>query len=297
LKGILLVNLGTPAAPTPEAVKRYLAEFLSDRRVVKLPRVLWLPLLHGVILRRRPANSAEKYRLIWMPEGSPLAVHTARQARLLAEQTGRQVEYAMRYGEPSVANTLKKMKNELSVVPLYPQYSESTTASVADVVPPGVRMVEHFHDHPGYIGALAASVRRHWRSHGRAPQLVMSFHGLPKRGSERYETECRATARLLAERLELQASQWRVTFQSRFGYAPWLEPYTEPTLRELARAGASRVDVFCPGFVSDCLETLEEIGIAGRKAFLDEGGREFHLIPCLNESPEWIAALAEIASL
>jgi ferrochelatase len=271
-------------------VRRYLAEVLGDPRVVKLPRWLWLPILHWIVLKTRPRRSAEKYAQIWLPEGSPLAVHTARQAKLLGEKTGLKVAYAMRYGEPSIARALRELQDPL-VVPLYPQYSESTTASVADVLPPGVRMIEHFHHDPGYIAALAASVRRHWERHGRGERLVMSFHGLPKKGSERYEKECRTTARLLAGTLK---TEYLVTFQSRFGYAEWLQPYTEPTLEGLAKTNP-RVDVLCPGFVCDCLETLEEIGIAARRAFLDAGGREFYLVSCLNESPDWIDALAALA--
>lgn len=275
-------------------MRRYLAEFLSDPRVVKLPRWLWLPILHGAVLRTRPAKSAEKYAQIWMPEGSPLAVHTKRQAELLREKTGLPVEYAMRYGEPSIGAALERLQDPL-VIPLYPQYSESTTASVADALPRGVAMVEDFHDHPAYIAALAANLRRHWQEHGRGPLLVMSFHGLPKRDAFRYETQCHATAELLATELRLEPQQWRVTFQSRFGHAEWLQPYTEPTLKALAKAGLQRVDVVCPGFVCDCLETLEEIGIAARRAFLAAGGREFYLASCLNESSEWIEALAELA--
>ena len=292
MNSVLLVNLGTPAAPTPEAVRAYLAEFLSDPRVVKLPRLLWLPILHSIVLRTRPAKSAEKYAQVWTPEGSPLAVHTARQARLLGEQMRIPVAYAMRYGQPAIPLALERLDDPV-VVPLYPQYSESTTATVADLLPPGVRMIEHFHDHPAYIAALAANVRRYWEAHGRGGRLLMSFHGLPKRGSERYEAECRATAALLAQALKVD--RYLVTFQSRFGYAEWLRPYTEPTLRELAAQGVERVDVVCPGFVSDCLETLEEIGIAARKAFVGAGGRELRLVPCLNESPEWISALEQIA--
>ncbi|MGH8733388.1 MAG: ferrochelatase, partial [Burkholderiales bacterium] len=181
------------------------------------------------------------------------------------------------------------------VIPLYPQYSDSTTASVGDKLPPGVPMVETFYDHPGYIGALAANVQRHWQEHGRGALLLMSFHGLPKSAAFTYETQCRATARLLAKELQLNPEEWKVTFQSRFGYAEWLRPYTEPTLVALAAAGVRRVDVVCPGFVADCLETLEEIGIAARRAFLAAGGREFHVVRCLNESAEWISALAQIA--
>jgi ferrochelatase len=289
-----LVNLGTPSAPTPGAVRAYLAEFLSDPRVVPLPRLLWLPILHGVVLRKRPRQSAEKYRQIWTPEGSPLAVHTARQARLLAERMKVPVAFAMRYGEPSIAATLARLEDPV-VVPLYPQYAESTTGSVLDVLPPGTAVVREFHAHPAYIAALAANVRRHWTRHGRAPLMLMSFHGLPKRGAGHYEQQCRATAALLARALELGDAEWRVTFQSRFGYARWLEPYTELTLVNLALGGGERVDVVCPGFVADCLETLEELGIRARAKFLEAGGRELQLVECLNEAPEWIEALAQIS--
>jgi len=313
--GILLVNLGTPAAPTTAAVRRYLAEFLSDPRVVEIPRALWLPILHGAILSVRPARSARKYAEIWSPEGSPLAVHTARQAALLGAALGAQapeVVHAMRYGEPSVGAGLDRLRaagcDRILVVPLYPQYAASTTASTCDAVGawlararnvPELRLVKHFHDHPAYVTALAAGVRRHWDAHGRGARLVMSFHGLPRFALERgdpYHCECQATGRLLAEALGLAADQYVVTFQSRFGRAEWLQPYTEPTLIELARRGVGRVDVVCPGFVADCLETLEEIGIGGKRAFLANGGREFRLVPCLNEAPEWIDALAAICA-
>ena len=257
--------------------------------MVKLPRWLWLPILHFIVLKKRPALSAEKYAQVWTPEGSPLAVNTVRQAALLQEKMGVPVRYAMRYGLPKVR--LDGLADPV-VIPLYPQYAESTTESVRDVLPPGTRMIESFHDHPAYIAALAANVRRHWAKHARGERLVMSFHGLPKRGSSRYEAECRETARLLAERLN---TDYLVTFQSRFGYAEWLGPYTEPTLKELAAAGIKSVDVVCPGFVSDCLETLEEIGIAARRAFVAAGGSEMQLIACLNDCPEWINALQQIA--
>lgn len=226
-----------------------------------------------------------------MPEGSPLAVHTIRQAALLQEELGMPVKYAMRYGKPSIPTGLQDLPAPL-VIPLYPQYAESTTESVRDVLPPGTPMIEGFHDHPAYIAALASNVRRHWKEHGRGERLLMSFHGLPKKGAERYERECRETGRLLAAELKTEAF---VTFQSRFGYAPWLQPYTQPTLEELAHAGVRRVDVVCPGFVSDCLETLEELGITARRAFHAAGGAELGLIACLNESPQWIGALAQIA--
>jgi ferrochelatase len=278
-------------------VRAFLAEFLSDPRVVKLPRVLWRPILHGLVLRTRPSRSAEKYAAIWTAEGSPLALHTRRQAELLRSNFPElRVEYAMRYGEPTIAAALKKMDlRETTVLPLYPQYSESTTESIADVLPPGVRMIRDFHDHPAYIAALAANVRSHWDRDGGGETLLMSFHGLPKRGAQRYERQCRVTGMLLAAALGLKETQWKVTFQSRFGYAKWLQPYTEPTLVELAKSGAGRVDVVCPGFVSDCLETLEEIGIGARKRFLEAGGREFRLVSCLNELPAWIGALRLIA--
>jgi len=303
LKGVLLVNLGTPEAPTPAAVRRYLAEFLSDPRVVQLPRWLWLPVLHGFILRRRPQKSARKYALIWTPEGSPLAVHTRRQAALLKKfvpQNECVVEYAMRYGEPTIASGLAKLSgcNQVVVLPLYPQFSRSTTASIRDVIGPKIGMIENFHDHPAYIAALAAGVQRHWTAHGRSEKLVMSFHGLPQRAVDQgdpYRKHCLATAKILAGVLRLAPADYLVTFQSRFGAAKWLQPYTEPTLVLLARQGVRRVDVVCPGFVSDCLETLEEIAIEAKRAFLGAGGREFHALPCLNESPEWIVALEQIS--
>ncbi len=313
--GILLVNLGTPAAPTAAAVRRYLAQFLSDPRVVEIPRALWLPILYGVILTLRPARSARKYAEIWSPEGSPLAVHTARQSAQLRARLGEQapeVVHAMRYGEPSVDRGLDRLRaagcDRILVVPLYPQYAASTTASTYDAVGswlararnvPELRFVKHYHDDPGYIAALAQAVRRHWHAHGRGERVVMSFHGLPRFALERgdpYHCECQATGRLLAEALGLAPDQYVVTFQSRFGRAEWLQPYTEPTLIALARQGIGRVDVVCPGFVADCLETLEEIGIGAKQAFLANGGRQFQLIPCLNEAPEWIDALAAVCA-
>jgi protoporphyrin/coproporphyrin ferrochelatase len=284
-------------------VRSYLAEFLSDPRVVQLPRWLWLPILFGFILRTRPARSAKKYSAIWTAEGSPLAVHTRRQAALLKKFVPQQecaVEYAMRYGEPTIAAGLKKLSgcSQVVVVPLYPQFSRSTTESIRDVIGPKIAMVESFHDHPAYIAALAAGVQRHWAAHGKGARLVMSFHGLPKRSVDQgdpYQAQCIATAKILAGTLRLAPADYAVTFQSRFGAAEWLQPYTEPTLVEMAKQGVARVDVVCPGFVSDCLETLEEIGIEAKKAFLDAGGREFHALPCLNESPEWIVALEKIS--
>ncbi len=313
---VLLCNLGTPDAPTPAAVRRYLAEFLSDHRVVEIPRLLWLMILHGVILRTRPAKSARKYASIWTPEGSPLKVWTEKQTKLLRGYLGQRghtvtVHYAMRYGSPSVASVMDQLKAQgvtrVLVLPLYPQYSATTTASVADAVyawaqrtrhVPELRFVNRYHDDPGYIAALAKRVEDHWMSHGRPDKLLLSFHGVPRRTlalGDPYHCECLKTARLLGERLRLGKDDMVVTFQSRLGRAEWLQPYTEPTLIALAQKGIKRVDVLCPGFTSDCLETLEEIDQEGRAAFLQAGGQEFNYLPCLNDQHEWIAALAAVA--
>ncbi len=309
---VLLVNLGTPDAPTAADLRRYLAEFLSDPRVVEIPRLLWLALLHGVILRIRPAKSAAKYASIWTVEGSPLLVWTRRQTdalqrRMASRGSSVLVRTAMRYGQPSVARVLDELKVEgvdrVLVVPLYPQYAAATTASVFDAVAqwslsvrrlPEFRFVNHYHDDPGYIDALAQSVERHWASEGRAGKLVMSFHGIPARSltlGDPYFCECHKTARLLAERLGLSPDEHVVTFQSRLGRAKWLEPYTEPTLTSLASQGLKRADVICPGFAADCLETLEEIAQEARDAFLEAGGESFHYIPCVNTDERWIQAL------
>jgi ferrochelatase len=313
---VLLCNLGTPDAPTVPALRRFLAEFLSDRRVVEIPRLLWMLILHAVILRVRPARSAKKYATIWTPEGSPLTLWTQKQATLLAGYLGERghrvlVRPAMRYGEPSMSAVLDQLKADgvtrLLVLPLYPQYSGTTTASTIDAVCqwalnvrnlPEMRFVNHYHDDPGYIAALAKRVSGHWLAHGRPDRLVLSFHGVPKRTltlGDPYHCECMKTARLLGERLGLSDDRLMVTFQSRLGRAEWLQPYTEPTLVELARRGVARVDVMCPGFVSDNLETLEEINQEAREAFMDAGGKEFHHIACLNDQHEWIAALTDIA--
>jgi ferrochelatase len=316
---VLLVNLGTPDEPTPAALRRYLAEFLSDPRVVEIPRALWWLILHGVILRVRPAKSAAKYASIWTPDGSPLAAWTARQATLLRGYLGERghlaatllVRHAMRYGRPSIASVLDELKaanaTRILVLPLYPQYAAATTASVNDSVmtwmgqqrrQPELRFVNHYHDDTGYIGALAQRVRNHWQTHGRGERLVLSFHGVPERSlhlGDPYHCECHVTARLLGERLGLAKGELIVTFQSRFGKAKWLTPYTEPTLVALARQGSKRVDVMCPGFSADCLETLEEINKEARAAYLAAGGETFHYIPCLNDQHDWIAALASIA--
>ncbi len=314
---ILLVNLGTPDAPTAPALRRYLKQFLSDPRVVEIPRPIWWLILNGIILNLRPAKSAKKYESIWTADGSPLRFHTERQAKLLKGYLGNVgkpllVEYAMRYGRPSVADTLDKLKlagaRRIVIVPMYPQYAASSTASVFDDVAawvqvtrnvPELRFVRSFPDHAGYIAALAASVREHWQANGRADKLVMSFHGIPKRSVDQgdpYLQECLTTGKLLGAALDLNADDFLITFQSRFGAAEWLQPYTQPTLEKIAQQGVKRVDVICPGFAADCLETIEEIGMECREAFLHKGGSEFRYIPCLNERPDWIAALAEIAT-
>ncbi len=313
---IVLVNLGTPDAPTSSAVRRYLKQFLSDPRVVEIPRLVWSPILHLAILPFRSGQSAAKYDAIWEEEGSPLRIHTERQARLLALALNRRghrvrVVHAMRYGNPGVPAVLRKLKEEgcdrILVLPAYPQYSGTTTASIFDAVfahyrqvrdVPELRFVKHYHDHEGYVRALRQSVLAHWEMAGLPEKLVMSFHGVPKRTLEQgdpYFHECQQTARLLAQSLGLSSEQYLVTFQSRFGKAEWLQPYTAPTLQQLARDGVRRVDVICPGFTSDCLETLEEIAMEVRQDFLRAGGSDFHYIPCLNEDDAWIAALAEIA--
>ncbi len=314
--GVLLVNLGTPDAPTASALRRYLKQFLSDPRVVEIPKLAWWPILYGLILPLRSSKSAQKYASIWSDDGSPLRVYTEKQTLLLdraLEQRGHdlRVAYAMRYGNPSLPTVLDRLKAEgcdrILVLPLYPQYSGTTTASAFDAVfghfgqvrnVPELRLVKDFHDHPAYIEALKQSVLRSWAANGWPDKLVLSFHGVPKRVIDRgdpYQEQCLKTARLLAARLGLEAEQYAVTFQSRFGKAEWLQPYTEPTLVKFAKAGVGRVDVLCPGFPADCLETLEEIAMEGRRAFLSAGGKVFHYIPALNEDTAWIAALADIA--
>jgi len=314
---VLLCNLGTPDTPTPSAVRRYLAQFLSDDRVVEIPRIAWWPILHGIILRTRPAKSAAKYATVWHPQdGSPLAHWTARQALLLRGWLGEAghsvlVRHAMRYGNPSIASQLDALKAEgatrILILPLYPQYSGTTTASVFDAVydwartqrhVPELRFVNRYHDDPAYIDALATRIEAHWRDNGRSAHLVMSFHGVPARTlqlGDPYHCESHKTGRLLAERLGLMPQQYTLTFQSRFGKAKWLEPYTEPTLIAMAQRGVQSVDVVCPGFTSDCLETLEEINQEAREAFLHAGGKVFAYIPCVNDSARWITALSAIA--
>jgi len=320
--GVLLVNLGTPDAPTPAAVRTYLAQFLADPRVVEIPPALWRPILHGAVLRTRPAKSAAKYALIWTKDGSPLAVHSVKQRSLLQGLVGQRlkaaglpadhvsIELAMRYGQPAIDRGLDKLRaggcDRILVVPLYPQYAASAAASVLDAVyayastrrrMPGLRAIDCFHDDAGYIKALAQNINDYWVRHGRPEKLVMSFHGVPRRTLDKgdpYHCQCQKTARLLVGELGLEPAQYAISFQSRFGRAAWLKPYTADTLADLGASGSRRVDVVCPGFVADCLETLEEIGIEGKRTFQAAGGKDFHVIPCLNEHPMWIAALADL---
>jgi ferrochelatase len=314
--GILLVNLGTPDAPTPHALRRYLDEFLSDPRVTEMPRWLWWLILHGIILRVRPRRSAKNYAKIWTEKGSPLfAISQAQQQALqkvIQQHTNSPIHIAlgMRYGQPSIEKALDELRQvhiqRLLILPLYPQYASSTTASVFDAVSdvlkkwrwlPDIRFISHYHDHPDYINALAQCIQRHWQQHGQPDKLLFSFHGIPKRfftAGDPYHCECHKTARLVAEKLALMQSNWQVVFQSRFGKEEWLKPYTDHTLEALAQAGTKHVDVICPGFSADCLETLEEIDQENRHLFLNAGGKVFHYIPALNDDEMHIQALLSL---
>jgi ferrochelatase len=314
--GILLVNLGTPDAPTPQAVRTYLREFLSDPRVVEMPRALWWLILNGIVLNTRPKKSAAKYASIWLPEGSPLRVHTEKQAVLLQGYLSQRtkapfvVEYAMRYGNPSIPDVLRKLKQQncqrILVVPMYPQYAASSTATAYDIVfaelqqmrnAPALRTIKSFHDDAGYIKALANNINEYWMKNGRPEKLLMSFHGLPRYTLDKgdpYHCECHKTGRLLAQELGLKTDQYTISFQSRFGKAEWLKPYTTATLKELGRQKIKHLDVVCPGFVADCLETLEEIALEAKTIFLNAGGRDYHCIPCLNERNDWMHALTDL---
>lgn len=314
--GVLLVNLGTPQAPTRRAVRRYLAEFLADPRIVEAPRWLWWLALHGVILRVRPARSARLYEKIWTPQGSPLQTGTRALAESLQNSLKRQrpgpilVRYAMRYGTPSIASVLRELAEvgvrRLLVLPLFPQYSGTTGASVLDAVGaelaawrwvPELRFVSDYHAEPRYIEALARSVEAHWQSHSRAQRLLLSFHGIPQRyfrAGDPYFCQCQATARALRERLDLGEDELSVAFQSRVGREAWLAPYTDQVLKALPKQGVRQVQVLCPGFAVDCLETLEEIALTNRSRFLAAGGERFEYIPALNASEDHVAALSEL---
>jgi len=309
--GVLLVNLGTPDAPTPRAVRRYLREFLSDRRVIDYPRWFWLPILHGVILRVRPNKSAHAYQQVWTDKGSPLLVNTNNLATALRPQLPNEVQLVvgMTYGEPSIKHALQQLQQasvrKLLVLPLYPQYSVSTAASVFDAVAkalkstfwlPELRFINSYHDNDYFITALAQSVKTHWQTHERN-HLLFSFHGLPQRylyQGDPYHCQCLKTARLLAEKLQLNATEWSVSFQSRVGREKWLGPYTDQTLLQYPKQGIKRVTVICPGFAVDCLETLEEIVIRNRADFIAAGGEQFDYIPALNSDAAQIELMSHL---
>ena len=314
--GVLVTNLGTPDAPTPRAVRRYLGEFLADPRVIEAPRWIWRLILHCVVLRIRPRRSARAYASIWTPEGAPLLVNSraiaeALDARWAGQRPGRvTVGLGMRYGEPSIPEALRGLRDagasRIVVLPLYPQYSGATGGSTFDAVAgtlagwrrvPALRLIDHYHDDPGYIDALAASIEAAWSEGGRPDRLLVSFHGLPRRyldAGDPYHCECRKTARLVAEKLGLAPERWLVAFQSRVGREEWLRPYTDETLVEWGREGLERVDVVCPGFSADCLETLEEIAIRGRESFVAAGGGHLRYIPALNAGRAHVDALANL---
>jgi ferrochelatase len=316
--GVLITNLGTPDAPEKGALKRYLKEFLSDPRVVEVPRLIWWCILNLVILNFRPKRSAHAYSTVWTEEGSPLMVHTKGQAAALAEGCKEKygddviVEYAMRYGKPAISTTLDKMLaagvRKLVVLPLYPQYSASTVASTFDAVAadfmqrrwmPELRFVTHYHDRPDFIAALAHKVEAHWQAHGKADKLIMSYHGIPRRyltNGDPYHCECYKTSRLLAEALGLEKNQYMTTFQSRFGREEWLKPYTDETLKGLPAQGVKSVQMICPGFSADCLETIEEIGVENRDYFMQAGGERYEYIAALNSDTKHIEVLLAMVS-
>lgn len=310
--GILLNNLGTPDAPTPGAVRRYLREFLSDRRVVNLPPLVWWPILNGIILTTRPRKSAHAYQRIWWQEGSPLLVISQRQLAALKQHFRDRDDLVfalgMRYGTPSMASALATLRDagvdRIIVLPLYPQYSSATAASTFDAMAttlkgwmalPDVSFVAQYHDRPWYPRAVAASIREAWAQRPAAERLLFSFHGMPKatlNAGDPYYHQCMASARMIAAELELPEERWQVTFQSRFGAQEWLKPYTDKTLEEWGRSGISSVDVVCPGFSADCLETLEEIEMLNHDTFLEAGGKSYNYIPALNDRPDHIEGLA-----
>ena len=313
---VLLVNLGTPTAPTATAVRPYLAQFLGDARVIDYRRWLWWLILHGVILRTRPARSARAYAKIWSQQGSPLRVYSEALAAALQSELDQRapgtlrVELAMRYGEPAVESTIARLQHSgvrrLLVLPLYPQYSATSTGSVIDAVadalkalrwPPELRLINDYHDDPGHIEALASSIEQWWSANGRGDKLLLSFHGIPERYAQLgdpYPEHCRTTARLLRERLQLDDTKLVMSFQSRVGRERWLHPYTDVTVRELATIGVKRLDVVCPGFAVDCLETLEEIAMQNRDFFLAAGGTALRYIPALNASSAQVDSLTAL---
>ncbi|MBT8099627.1 MAG: ferrochelatase [Gammaproteobacteria bacterium] len=314
--GVLLVNLGTPEAPTASAVRRYLAEFLWDPRVVEIPRPIWWLILHGFILRFRPARSAKAYAKIWTDDGSPLLLYSAELTDSIGHQlrsrlTGRtKTVLGMSYGSPSIPEALDELHaagvRRIVVLPLYPQYSGTTTGSVFDAVTsalqqrrwvPELRFINHYHDNDAYIDALAADIRRFWEASGRGEKLIFSFHGVPRqtlKDGDPYHCHCQKTARLVAESLQLTDDDWMLTFQSRVGRAEWLRPYTDETIATLGANQLGRIDVVCPGFAVDCLETLEEIAMQNAELFVQSGGGELKYIPALNAGAEHVELLSRL---
>ncbi|EGR3920506.1 ferrochelatase [Vibrio cholerae] len=308
--GILLANLGTPQAPTSQAVKAFLSQFLHDQRVVDMSRWLWCPLLHGIILPTRSPKVAKLYQSIWMDEGSPLMVYSRRQRDKLAELSQRPVELGMTYGEPSLLEGVRKLQQQgveqIVVLPLYPQYSATTTAAVFDglakalrqlPVVPELHFIRDYHDHTLYIQALAKSVRASWQLHGQGDLLLCSYHGIPKRYAQNgdiYPEHCKKTTELLAQALGLPQDKVMMTYQSQFGKEEWLQPYTDKTMEALPRQGIKKLDVICPAFSVDCLETLEEIAEQNQEIFLHSGGEAFHYVPCLNDSQSHIELMAAL---
>ena len=314
--GVLITNLGTPDAPTPAALRKYLGEFLADPRVIETPKIIWWFVLHCIILRTRPRRSAEAYKKVWTENGSPLLDISIKQTNKIQSEISKhidgpiKVELAMRYGNPSIEAGLEKLRaanaKRILIFPLYPQYSAATTASTFDAVSdvlkkwrwiPEIRMINHYHDNPDYITALSNSIKAYWQTHTKPEKLLFSFHGLPKDyflAGDPYHCECHKTARLVAEKLELPEDEWQLTFQSRFGPREWLQPYTDITLKELAANGTKSVQIICPGFSADCLETIEEIDMQNRDFFTEAGGEEFSYIPALNDSDEHIDVICKL---
>ncbi len=316
---VVLMNLGTPAAPTVAAIRSYLREFLSDRRVVEIPRFVWYPILFGVILPFRPQRVVPGYEQMWREFGdSPLRVISRKQVERLQQrlqQDGGQVplvRFAMTYGEPRLHDVVRELRaagvEHILVLPLYPQFSATSSGAIFDQIAalyqsardiPSLNIVKDYHNHPLYIEALAQSVLAHWQQYGRAQKLLMSFHGIPKRNVELgdpYRAHCEATAALLAQRLQLDGSQWQISFQSRLGRAEWLQPYTSAQLSEWGAQKVASIDVICPAFAADCLETLEEIAIENRHVFQQAGGGEYRYIPCLNDGDAHIELLRELVA-
>lgn len=310
-KAVLLINLGTPDAPTPAGVKCFLSEFLHDRRVIKLTRWLWCPLLHGVILPARSKRVSKLYQSIWMPGGSPIKVHTARQAKALRDKLNGKADvyFAMRYGSPSIPDVLKQILEngckQLTVLPLYPQFSHTTTSSVLDAIEkskntlalPETKIIPAYYEHPLYIQALVNSINEHWNTAGRGERLLFSFHGLPQKyvdDGDPYPQHCEATVQAVAKQLGLAPSEYQIAYQSRFGPTAWVPPYTDHTLELWAREGIQHVDIISPAFAADCLETLEELAMTNKEGFIAAGGEKLHYIPALNDRDDHIDMMLEL---